>query len=328
MTFSEILAAVYDECGYQSTPAPGVVTRVKRFVNEGVRTVLAEPGLQRLAESDTPYTFASVAAQARYILTEPVAQIRAVTDRTNDLALTAMTLTEYRRAEPDPVSSSGMPVCYVPMGRMAVAAQPSNSSQLLVKSTSASDTGAVYLETIEADGTIKSTTLANMTGTTAVNLGTTTTLEVTDFYIATAAVGTITLHEDTGSGTELARIGIGHTRPVQYHGLYLWPTPSAAITYYVDYRRELVDMTQNTDEPPLPTDWHHILSAYAEMREWEQKQDGDRLVMAKVRFDRLLSRLKYETGTGPDELPVAGRGRWRGHSRLGAYFPADTWTRG
>lgn len=328
MTFAEILSAVYADTGYQSSPASDVVTKIKRYVNEGIRTILSEPGLSRLVDSDSTYSFASVASQARYVLPEPIARITHISERTNDRTLTVMPLSEYRFAEPDPASTSGTPVCYVPIGRTAVSVQPSDSSQLLVKSTSASDTGSAYLETIEADGTVKSTTLANLTGTTPVNIGTATSLEVLDFYVATAAVGTITLHEDTGSGTELARIGIGHTRPLHYYAIYLWPTPAAAVTYLVDYRRDVFDLVQNTDEPDLPLDTHSAVVAYAVMREWEQKSDTDRLVMAKARYDKALSRLKYATQTLSDELPVSGRGRVRGHSRLGGWFPADTVTRG
>ena len=49
MLFEEILAGVYEDCNYQSSPAAAVATRLKRYVNEGYRAVLSEPGLSRLA---------------------------------------------------------------------------------------------------------------------------------------------------------------------------------------------------------------------------------------------------------------------------------------
>ena len=324
MEFSAILSAAYDECNYASSPASAVVTRMKRFVNEGVRAILAEPGLGRLSDSDSPYTFASVASTARYVVPEAVARILHISERTNDYALTAMDLATYRRIDPDAVSNTGTPTHYVPMGRVAVAAQPSDASQLFVKSTAAGDTGSAFLEGLRT-AAIYSETIT-MTGVTAAGSAAGTITEVTDFYLSAAAAGTITLHEDSGSGTELARINTGQKRP-RYYGFYLWPTPAAAVTYYVDYRREVEDMANNTDEPPLPTDIHPILVAYAVAREMEKADHPERLAIAQNRYARLLSKLKYQTQTLSDEIPVLGRGALVGRSRLGPMYPADYYSR-
>lgn len=326
MTFSDILAEVYDDAGYQSSPAAAVVTRIKRYVNEGLRAIVGEPGMGRLLDSDTPLTVASVASQARYVLPEAVGQIRGMSERTNDRTLRSMPLGDYRRMEPDPASVTGVPSHYVPIGKVAVSVQPADASSIFVKSTSASDTGTAYLEGLITGG-YRRTVSVSMTGTTAVNLSSSvsTFIEIEDFYISAAAVGTVTLHEDSGSGTELARITIGQKRP-RYTGFYLWPTPAAAVNYLVDYRRELVELANDADEPPLPTDFHYLLSAYALMRYYEKSDDGKHGV-ARERFVNGLSRLKYATQTGSDEIPVMG-GRWVGHSRLGGYYPADYFTRG
>ena len=325
MTFSEILADVYADLGYQSPPSAAVeVTRLKRYINQGLRAVLSEPGMGRLLDSDAPLAIASVASQARYVAPEAVAEIRGISERTNDRTLRAMDLGAYRRLEPDP-TSTGTPTHYVPIGKVAVAAQPSDASLLFVDSTSASDTGTAYIEYLIAGGYRKTASVV-MTGTTAVSFGAALgAVTIEDFYVSAAAVGTITLHEDADGGTELARITIGQKRP-RYYGYYLWPTPSAAVDYLLDYRREVVDLVNDADEPPLPTDFHDILSAYARMRHYEKQDDG-RYPTAQQHFKERLSRLKYATQTGPDELPVMG-GRWIGHSRLGPDFPADYWTRG
>src|SRR5688500_7290548 len=124
MTFQELLAGAYEETNYQSSPATAVVNRFKRYVNEAQRVILAEPGLSRLVDSDSPATFASVTSQARYVLPESVARIRSIRETTNDRTLSAMDLGEYRWREPDPTSVTGVPVAYVPIGRVAVAVQP------------------------------------------------------------------------------------------------------------------------------------------------------------------------------------------------------------
>jgi len=327
MTFSEILSAVYDECNYLASPASGVVTRVKRLVNEGQRLMLSEPGLQRLADSDAPFTVASVASQARYVLPEAVARITGMRETTNDLALGAMDLARYRHVDPDPTATTGTPTHYVPIGRVAVAVQPADASQIFVKSDSASDTTqVVYIEGVITGGYLR-TASVTITGTTAVTLSSAITsfIEITDFYLSAAAVGTVTLHEDSGLGTELARVTIGATRP-RYYGFYLWPTPSAAVTYSVDYRRELVDLVNNTDEPPLPTDIHPALVAYAVAREKEKTGDTNGSLQAMARYQKFLKHLKYQTQTLSDEIPVLGRGAMVGRSRLGAWFPADHWS--
>jgi hypothetical protein len=326
MTFSELLADCYADLGYQSSPAAGEVARLKRYINQGLRAVLSEPGMGRMLDSDSPLTVASVAAQARYVLPEAVASIRGMSERTNEQTLRSMDLGAYRRMDPDPTATSGVPTHYVPIGKVSVAVQPSNASEIFVDSTAAGDTGTAYLEVLITGGYRRTLSKA-MTGTTAVSFDTSLTsiIEIEDFYISAAAVGTVTLHEDASGGTELARITIGQKRP-RYFGYYLWPTPSAAVDYLVDYRREVTELVQDADEPPLPTDFHDILTAYARMRHYEKSDDG-RYTVAEKHFKERLSKLKYATQTGPDELPVMG-GRWIGHSRLGGNFPADSWSRG
>ena len=326
MTFAELRADVYAEIGEPVSPTASVQTRIAKYLNECVQFILGEPGMARLLDTDAPITFASVANQARYTVPESIAEIRGMSERTNDRTLRSMTVGDYRRIEPDPASVTGIPTHYVPIGIVAVATQPSDASEIFVDSTSASDTATATIEGIVTGGYLR-TASVTMTGTTAVSLSSAITnwIEITDFYLSAGAVGTVTLHEDASGGTELASITPGQKRP-RYQGFYLWPTPAAAVTYYVDGRRQYVPLVQDADEPPIPTDYHYILSAYARMRHWEKVGDT-RYTIAEQVFRRGLSRLKYATQTSSDELPVMG-GRITGHSRLGGYYPADFWTRG
>jgi len=195
----------------------------------------------------------------------------------------------------------------------------------VVKSSSAADTGTAYLEGINA-GTMRAQSVT-MTGTTAASFAAASVQEVTDFYLSVAAVGTVTLYEDSDAGTALATITIGATRP-RYYGFLLWPTPSAAVTYYVDYRRRVVDLVNGTDEPPVGEDVHPMFVAYAVMREAEKTGDTTLASQAKARYDTCLAKLKYQTQTLGDEIPVIGRGRRLGRSRLGGMYPADVYVRG
>jgi hypothetical protein len=326
VTLSEILSGAYEEAAYGSSPSAAVTTRLTRWVNEGVRTILAEPGLARLADNDAPFQVASVANVARIVVPEAVARILSLSERTNDVSLSAMDLATYRRLQPDPAASTGTPTHFVPIGRVAVAVQPADASSVFIKSTAA-ETPTAYVEGVITGGYQRTTSTA-MTGVTAKSIDSTITTweEITDFYLSANAVGTVTLLEDSGAGAELARITIGQKRP-RYFAFYLWPTPQAAITYYVDYRREVLDLVNATDEPGIPTDFHPILVAYAVMREREQKDDPQRYVMAKQQYDKWLSRLKYHTQSLSAEIPVNGRSPAMGRSRLGGFYPADVWTR-
>lgn len=321
MEFSAILAAAYEDLGYASSPAATVVTRLKRYVNEGLQAILAEPAIYGLIEADVPYTFASVASRARYALPDGHAYVREIRDTTNDITLSAMALDAYRRLDPDPTQTTGLPTHYVPVGRIAVALQPSDASEIFVDSTSASDTNTCQIEGIVTGG-YRRTATVTMTGTTAVSVSTSITdwIEITDFYLDAAAVGTVTLHEDASGGTELARITIGQKRP-NYQGFYLWPTPSGANTYAVDARRDLTSLVNDTDEPPLPRDFHPMLVKYATFRDWETKDDS-RSADARRQYELWLSRLKYRLAS--DALPVVRNGQATGISRLGGYYPADT----
>jgi hypothetical protein len=324
MTRAELEQAVYQECSHAESPDVRVTTRVRRFLTEGVHAVLAEPGLSYLADSDTPSVVASVASQARYVVPESIAAIRHISDRTNDRTVVPMSLAAYRALDPDAASTSGTPTHYVPIGRVGVAVQPADASDIFVDSTSASDTNSAYLEGFITGG-YQRRTAVTMTGTTAVSLGITSFIELNDFYLSHPAVGTVTLHEDAEGGTELARITIGETRP-NYYGFYLWPTPAAVVSYYIDARRDVSPLLANTSEPPWPNDFHPLLVAYAAWREWMFKKDLDAASEARTRYRDWLSKLKYFTQTQTDELPVMGRRRTVGHSRLGGYYPADTWS--
>lgn len=304
MEMSAILAAAYEDVGYPASPPTSDVTRMKRYLNEGLQAILTEPGLIGLLEADVPYTCTSVAGQARYSVPHAHVIVRHVRDTTNERYLESLSLADYRRLAPAPTQQTGTPTHWVPTGQVPVAMQPSNASSLFVDSTSASDTNTLYLEGVITGG-YKRATSVTMTGTTAVNVAASITswIEVTDWYLSAAAVGTVTLHEDAEAGTELGRITIGQKRP-SYLGFYLWPTPAAAVTYTLDTRRDLDTLVQDTDEPPLPRDFHPMLAKYVAFREWERKDD-DRHLLARKQYELWLSRLKYRMQTAGDSLLVA-----------------------
>ena len=139
-----------------------------------------------------------------------LASISSVRDVSNEMALHPMSEDDYRSRFPDPSMERGTPLYYVPLALSAVAIRPSNASEIFIKSTSALDIQTVYWSVLTSTGEVR-TGNTTLTGVTAVSLNTgiTTVVQVLSFYLSQGANGTVTLHEDSGLGAELARITVG-----------------------------------------------------------------------------------------------------------------------
>lgn len=316
-----MLAALYQELGYASSPASEITTRFTRRLNDAHRRVLTKPGMERLRDGP-PITFASVADRAEYGLPPSIARIKGIHERSNMRTLLYRPLSELRAVDPG-LTSSGTPDFWTPLGLQAVALQPSDASEIFVKSTSASDTNTAYIEGIRTGGYPRSLSVS-MTGTTAVSLGSAIAdvIAVTKFYLSAAAVGTVTLHEDSGAGTELARIPIGQLFS-RYQGVQLWPTPSAVATFYVDATRVIPDLANGTDEPLLPEDFHQMLVDDVLAREFLKKDQLERRRAAQQDYAEREAALRNWVLYPPDfdatpDATEAG-------SNLGGWYPSGRW---
>lgn len=101
----------------------------------------------------------------------------------------------------------------------------------------------------------------------------------------------------------------------------LWPTPQGAYAYTVDYTAQIADMTADAEEPLLPEDYHHLLALGAQADEW-RRADDDRYVQLRQDIDielRNMNAWLWDLADATD----ARRDGVGGHSRLGAWFPAD-----
>lgn len=280
MTFLEVLQDVYRRTNKPTTPESDTQARIKAFVNQRHRTLLTMPGMDQLRDSSS--TIVSVAGTARVALPQAATRIRAIYESTTNRRLIEQSMDWLRTMNPQ--QDSGTPTHYIPRGYEPVAVQPSDASALWVTSSSASDISTVYIQGIRTGGILGSAS-QTMTGTTPVQIGTITDwVEITKFYVATAAVGAITLTEDSSVGTELAQITMGRLRPY-YFVVLLWPTPASVISYACDFTREILDLVHDTDEPLLPTDYHDLLSLGGRMDEYE-KTDDTRLSIARREYQQ------------------------------------------
>lgn len=312
MTFSEILLDVYDRTGQSQTPPTEVARRIKRYVNRWNRRILSSQGMAALRR--VTITKASVADQATYGIV--LQKISYMTEATTQRTLTEKSIGWYRSQVPDPTAFTGTPDHYVPLGQARIHTRPANASELFIKSTEAADVGTVKVEAIRSNGYRVSLSKA-LTGTTAVSMSATITdiVDVVNVYLSAAQTGTVTLHEDSSTGTELSRIPIGQTFP-RFLRFALAYTPSAAITYTIDGTADIIDMANDTDEPFPNPDFHDILIDGAVYEEWMNRgraseaklllygQNADRPSPDSIegRIRRLRASL-YDFSEGEDTRP-------------------------
>lgn len=320
MTLNDLEQDVYRRLNKSTTPDTATQTRIRAFLNQRHREILSLPDCQQLRDAVT--TFDTVAATPTYALPQAVARVHRMWDAANERPLEERTLAWYRTVAPDPSVQQGEPEAFCVHGLTRVAVQPSNASAIFAKSTSGSDT----TQTIRIEGVItggyRQTASATLTGATAVQLGSLATFtQIENVYLSAVGVGTITLHEDSGLGTELARIAIGQTMP-KYWTVSLWPTPSSVVTLSMDYARELTDLANSTDEPLIPVDFHRLL-VYGVCMDECLKTDDQRFAVFEREWtkakDALLFWLHGRNSFRPGGSPEAFG------SNLGSWYPAGRW---
>lgn len=321
VTLNDLQLDVYRRLNYADSPATAVTTRITAFLNQRHRQILAMPGMERLRDDNI--TFASVASTATYAMPPAVARIKTIYDgTTNQLKLTERTVEWLRMMDPR-TTSTGTPESWIPLSYKQVQKQPSAACNLHVISTSASDNAGVtcFIEFTRTGGYTRASSSA-MNGISDVALTTVgDVIEVDKFYLSAAAVGTVTLLDGL-AGNVLATIPIGE-RYARYQTIQLWPIPSAAVTYNVDYTREIFDMSNTTDEPLLPRDYHWLLSLGARVDEYE-KLDDSRVNAARALWEKGISRLRNFVINSPDYVIVPGGGSQRERSNLGSQYPAGS----
>jgi hypothetical protein len=106
------------------------------------------------------------------------------------------------------------------------------------------------------------------------------------------------------------------------HRIALWPTPSAILTYTVDYTSQWSDLSSATDVPPIPEDFHRLI-IYGACIDECLKTDDSRYATYKAEWAQGVADLKYWMHARPSYRPGASRAS-RG-SNLGAWFPAGRW---
>ena len=329
MNFLSISQAVYRRVKLSDTPSTADTTRIQQFINLWYREILAMPGMDRFR--DTVLTFATVNTQKQYGLPQALTRVRSLYDVTNQRRIQPQTVDWLRNVDPGLTATSSTVNYWIPLNGYGAVQQTLTTTGVglwVVSDTAGDTTQKAYLETTRLSGVRAGTAVAagtTLNGITRVQVGTRTDhIEVVKFYLDVVPAGTISLYDAAAAGNLLAQITPGRTQ-ARYFMLQLYPTPSAVITVSVDCQRSIEDLTNNTEEPLFPEDFHHVLVHGASYEEWLNRND-DRKKEEYTRLTKVLADLRHTTQTTPDEIPVqrGPRGMSSGASRLGGWFPRDT----
>lgn len=318
MTYLQLQDQALRATGQTTATSSEPRTRIRAALNFWQRRILADPRFATLLR-DSEGTFDTVANQAVYGLGIPMGRLLGISQDLNEATLALRDRAWLRRSDPG-LSAIGSPAdAYIPRGWFPVQTQPANASSIFAKSSSAADTTQVIDWEFTTSALQRVSGNTTLTGTTALQLGTATTVvEVVKLSLRTAGAGTITVTEDSGAGATLLTVPIGQTFGRFLH-VQLWPTPSAVLTYRVDYSREVQDMVQDTDQPLIPPDFQHLLAMGAEYDEWRKLSD-DRYSVTYQDIDRELGKLSAHLWDLADDT----QGSTVGRSRLGSWFAAGT----
>lgn len=319
MNLTAILADSYRRLGFGTSPDSEVTTRLTEFANQTIKEILSDPILQK-ARNRT-LAFSTIASVSTVALPQAIADIERIVDRVNQFPLIEVDQAWMRSNDPGKLVTSTNPQNWAAINyQSAIARQPADASQILVKSTAAGDTTqTAYIEVVDSNGSLIQASVV-LTGTTAVNIGPSDTVDIIDFYLSAAAVGAVTLNEDTGLGTQLTRLPIGATRS-RYVVVELFPQPSSVMTLYADCEMNITNLVNGTDEPLIEDEFCEAIIHGVRRREYQKREKADMATAAWKDAMPILARMKHKqhkrTGRSNDSAP----NRW---SQLGPYYPAGS----
>lgn len=326
MTLADLLSELRLRLNYPGAPQAEVTARLTVFLNDALQEIAADAGIgQWMTRYQISPTFTSIAGVAEYTL--KAQRINAITERTNNSRLEMRTIDWYRSAAPNPTIETGNPTVWVMIGAtnlMVDAVSTGGTYPLYAASSSGSDTTqTVYIEAYRTGNVLVQESVV-LTGGTRVQIGALTDhISILKFYVSAPTAGVISLYRAVNPDPIVlmtipaGMIGYG---AAGYIGIKLFPTPTSAISYYVEAERELPLLLQTTDIPPIPTRFHQMLVDGALYREYEKRDKYDWAREARNRFLKMQNDFRYYATCPPDYLPARSTDSRFGYSRLGPWF--------
>jgi hypothetical protein len=275
MNLGDIELLAYDRLNLNTSPDSALRRQVRADINITHRQILSAKGHGILRRKTLPAM--CIASTPFMVLPQSATSIYCIVDRANNRTLDPCELSDIRFRDPGQNFTGSVPDLYAVVNFASVVEQDpvSGSASLFIVSDDARDGSgtSITVEGVLADGTYRRVSIA-MNGLTGVNISSTisTWAFITKFYSSSLAAGNITLHEATVGGNELSRIRPGQTYP-RYTQLCLSGIPATAQTYYCDVELHVEDMTNGTDEPLVPEDYHWLLLTGALKRYYQKRRD-------------------------------------------------------
>lgn len=322
MTAEQIALDVYRRLDYADSPPPSVKARIEGFINTQYVRLLSTDRMRQLRE--TTARLVSIPGQAVYALPVPCARVQRVTDLTNRFELTCKHLEWYREWNPGALTT-GTPMTWIPSG-FAAAARPVYDG---VKTLSASG-GLTDIEfrvrVLRHGGATAESAPFHLHSTTP-QLRVTVPLPFDpgnrDILDVLAFTGDEPVDDmdflptlwGLSDGSPLAQIARGETWS-RYYTIALDPTPTASLTYSIDFEQEATKVG-GLDEPRLlPPEFHDLLALLARVDEYEFKSD-DRWPAAKAQaVQRVMELRQYVDNHDVYRFRAVPEWRW-GRSRCG-----------
>lgn len=266
-------------------------TIIGKLVNRRYFQILRSINWQNI--NDT-YTFNTVAGTQRYALPDDFGKEINCSDTTNDIELTKMELAKLRETYAD-ISDSGTVERYCVI-EDCVQEQPSSSSYLAIKSSSASDTtqtvlirglasGAEYYETVTLTGTTNATSANPYT-------------RIKGISKSAATAGQITVVSNAGAKTQ-AFIP-QETLSTNYKIALLHYIPSSVYTISMPYITNPMPLSQDYDYPVL--DIGDLIEIGALADAWRYKRQFSKAQTMEVLFNMQLQDYIFSKENQPNMI--------------------------
>lgn len=128
------------------------------------------------------------------------------------------------------------------------------------------------------------------------------------------------------TGTPDSWVLLGYGASSLQWDIALVPTPASAITYSVDYERNVTALVTGTGNVPIiPARFHWLIGVGARMKEYEKQQDRERYASAHMEFLGGLRKLKHFVfSQTAGSLNLRGSSQAGHFSSLGSWFPAGS----
>lgn len=311
MTFDDILNQVAQRLNYKNGLTADARARMLGYLANRHRELVSKVGAKLRDVVGAP-VLTSVSGQQLYALPPNIKVLKRLYDLVNRRYIYPVTAGLVRVMNPGGQTTNfGLPVRFADIGYIPYQHPMSNTtgSTLLVSSTSATDNAlSATVEYVRAGGYTTSASVAIASGVQTQIGSDADIVEVTKFYVANTAVGTITLAEG-GSNNTISTIGPNQTF-ARFRGILMDPTPNANLAYTGDFTRIITDPLLNSkDEPLIDEDWQWLLVSGVLMDEAGKNENSAGYLQAQDEWNQGILDLTSDLMNVDDLIIIPNRGR-------------------